>query len=72
VYYRENIQFGANEYRIEPRHVYWPVPQEEIDTNVEGHINQTPGYTGSESNQEPLGYEAIQELADDSDDGASD
>jgi len=72
VYYRENIQFGANEYRIEPHHVYWPVPQEEIDTNVEGHINQTPGYTGSESNQEPLGYEAIQELADDSDDDASD
>ena len=64
VYYREQIQFGPNIYRMEPYHVYWPIPQNEIDVNVEGHVNQTPGYDGSGSNVEPLGYEAIQQLAD--------
>jgi hypothetical protein len=72
VYFREQIQFGPNIYRIEPHHVYWPIPQNEINANVEGHINQAPGYTGSESNQEPLGYEAIQELANGSDNDTSD
>ena len=62
VYFREEVTYGANPYIMRPYHVYWPIPQDEIDSNVEGHINQTPGYTGWESNVEPLGYEAIQEL----------
>ncbi len=62
-YYRENILWGANPYVMEPYHVYWPIPQGEIDSNVDGQINQAPGYAGSGSNQEPLGYDAIQELA---------
>lgn len=66
VYYRENILWGANPYIMEPYHVYWPVPQGEIEANVEGNLNQTPGYTGWESNVEPLGYDAIQELAGES------
>jgi len=63
VYYREQLLHGAHEYIMEPYHVYWPVPQSEIDANVEGQINQTPGYTGWEDNKAPLGYEAIQKLA---------
>lgn len=64
VYYREQLQYGANPYVMDPYHVYWPIPQDEIDSNVEGHINQTPGYTGSESNVEPLGYEDLQKLTE--------
>lgn len=63
-YYRENILWGANPYIMKPYHVYWPVPQSEIDANVEGHINQSPGYVGWESNKTPLGYEEIQKLAE--------
>lgn len=63
VYYREHIVYGTNPYVMKPYHVYWPIPQSEIDANIHGHINQTPGYTGWESNVEPLGYEAIQKLA---------
>jgi hypothetical protein len=42
--------------------VYWPVPQDEIDSNVDGTINQWRGYQGSEDNIEPKGYEQIQQL----------
>jgi len=30
--------------------VLWPVPQDAIRANVQGHINQNKGYTGSEGN----------------------
>ena len=63
VYYREQLLHGVNPYVMEPYHVYWPIPQNEIEANVEGNINQTPGYAGSGGNVEPLGYEAIQQLA---------
>lgn len=65
VYYREHIVYGANPYKIMPYNVYWPIPQSEIDANIHGHINQTPGYSGWKSNIKPLGYEAILELARD-------
>lgn len=63
VYYREQISYGENPYIMEPYNVYWPIPQDEIDSNVEGKINQTPGYTGWEDNEEPLGYDELNELA---------
>lgn len=62
IYYREHILFGTNRYIIKPYHVYWPIPQSEIDSNVKGYINQTPGYNGWESNKKPLGFEDLQEL----------
>lgn len=65
IYYREQIVYGSNPYIIKPYNVYWPIPQSEIDTNIHGHINQTPGYSGWESNVKPLGYEAIKKLARD-------
>ena len=44
----------GNEYTIAPPNVLWPIALNAISTNVQGHINQTPGYAGSENNIEPL------------------
>lgn len=64
-YFRENLQirgFATNTYNLVPSRVYWPVPQDEIDSNVEGTINQWRGYQGSGNNIEPRGYDQIQQL----------
>jgi hypothetical protein len=45
---------SGNHFTISPYHVLWPVPQSEIDLNVNGHINQSKGYPGSETNIPPL------------------
>ncbi len=42
------------EYTISPYNVLWPIAETAISSNTEGHINQTPGYAGSENNIEPL------------------
>ncbi len=47
------IQYKDQVYRVSPFHVYWPVPQNAIDANSLGHINQNLGYTGSENNIPP-------------------
>lgn len=44
----------GNTYTMSPRHVLWPIPLDAIKVNVEGHINQTPGYDGAETNITPL------------------
>lgn len=54
IYYRDELTYGANTYRIRPFHVYWPIPQGEIDANVEGHINQNEGYPGADDNVPPF------------------
>jgi hypothetical protein len=48
------ITNSGNHYTISPYHVLWPIPQSEIDLNVNGHINQSKGYPGSETNIPPL------------------
>ncbi|WP_374949852.1 RagB/SusD family nutrient uptake outer membrane protein [Mucilaginibacter sp.] len=48
------ITNSGNHYTISPYHVLWPIPQSEIDLNINGHINQNKGYAGSESNIAPL------------------
>jgi hypothetical protein len=45
---------SGNHFTISPYHVLWPIPQGEIDLNINGHINQNKGYAGSESNIPPL------------------
>ncbi|WP_413666936.1 RagB/SusD family nutrient uptake outer membrane protein [Mucilaginibacter sp. Mucisp86] len=45
---------SGNHFTISPYHVLWPIPQSEIDLNVNGHINQSKGYSGSETNIPPL------------------
>ncbi|MBY5960248.1 RagB/SusD family nutrient uptake outer membrane protein [Membranicola marinus] len=42
------------EYKINPYHVLWPIPQSAIDANNGGRINQNIGYAGAENNIAPL------------------
>ncbi|MBD0825400.1 RagB/SusD family nutrient uptake outer membrane protein [Aestuariibaculum marinum] len=44
----------GNEYTMGAWHVLWPISESAISVNVQGHINQNDGYTGSESNIEPI------------------
>tara|TARA_R110002049_G_scaffold3795_5_gene27560 strand:- start:20541 stop:22325 length:1785 start_codon:yes stop_codon:yes gene_type:complete len=53
-FYREEILQPPNIYRILPYHVYWPIKEVHIRANSLGHINQVPGYPGSETNIVPL------------------
>ena len=53
-FYIDEILFGANVYKMVPRNVYWPIKEEYIRANSLGHINQTQGYPGSETNIAPL------------------
>jgi hypothetical protein len=61
-FFREEIQHGPHRFRMRPYHVYWPIPQDEIDSNVDGQIKQNSGYTGGDAGIEPLGYDEIREL----------
>ena len=54
-FYVEEILQGSNIYRMLPYHVYWPIKETHIRANSLGHINQTPGYPGSETNIAPIG-----------------
>lgn len=45
---------SGNHFTISPYHVLWPIPQADIDLNINGHINQNKGYSGSENNIPPL------------------
>jgi hypothetical protein len=50
------ITNSGNHYTISPYHVLWPIPQNEINLNTGGHLNQNKGYPGSESNVPPLDH----------------
>lgn len=50
------ITNSGNHFTISPYHVLWPIPQRDIDLNVNGHLNQNKGYSGSESNVAPLDH----------------
>lgn len=45
---------NGNEYTMAPHHILWPVSLEATNENVQGHINQAPGYDGWEKNVPPL------------------
>lgn len=45
---------SGNTYTMSPYHVLWPIPNNDILLNINGHINQNLGYSGSESNVLPL------------------
>lgn len=54
-FYNKGVKNAVgNSYTIAPYNVLWPIAEKAISTNVEGHINQTPGYAGSENNIEPM------------------
>jgi hypothetical protein len=43
-------------YTMSPCHVLWPVPQDAIDSNTYGRINQNDGYDGYELNEPPFDH----------------
>jgi len=49
----------GNEYTLSPYHIRWPVPQNTINTNIDGRINQNYGYSGYELNVPP--YDNIED-----------
>ena len=54
-FYNKGVKNSVgNTYTIAPHNVLWPIALKAISSNVEGHINQTPGYDGSENNIEPM------------------
>lgn len=54
-FYRKNVvtTYGAV-FRISPYHIFFPIPQYDIDANREGVINQAYGYSGYEKNIKPI------------------
>ena len=52
--YNKGIVSAGHTLRVEPYHVYWPIPQAAIDANTGNVINQNRGYTGAENNVEPV------------------
>lgn len=49
-FYNIGFSWGEHEFRIGSFHVLWPIPQDVIDDNQGGIINQNIGYPGSENN----------------------
>ncbi len=52
-FYNVGYVWGANEFVISAYHVLWPIPQDVIDDNQGGVINQNVGYPGAENNIPP-------------------
>jgi len=54
-FYNKGVRtnFGT-EYTLSAFHVLWPIPQDAINDNSQGRINQNKGYSGYELNQPPL------------------
>lgn len=53
-FYNRGIQWEVNQFNVSPYHIFWPIPQNAIDANTGGRINQNRGYFGAENNQPPL------------------
>lgn len=54
-FYNKGVRtvFGV-EFTLSPFHVLWPIPQNAINANALGRINQNKGYSGYELNEPPL------------------
>ncbi|MCD7936314.1 MAG: RagB/SusD family nutrient uptake outer membrane protein [Tannerellaceae bacterium] len=54
-YYNKGVHNLHNDYYIiSPYHIFWPLPQNEINANLLGTINQNYGYSGYENNITPI------------------
>jgi hypothetical protein len=49
-FYRTNYVYQGYYYRIEPYHIYWPIPESAILANTQHRLNQNYGYPGYEEN----------------------
>ncbi|SEA36518.1 Starch-binding associating with outer membrane [Arachidicoccus rhizosphaerae] len=52
-FYGTQYFYSTNSYVMKPYHVLWPIPENWILANSEGHINQNIGYPGAENNVAP-------------------
>lgn len=56
-FYNKGVKIlNGAEYKMSPYHIWWPIPQNDIDGNSSGRINQNEGYTGFELNIKPLSF----------------
>lgn len=56
-FYNKGVKIlNGAEYKMSPYHIWWPIPQNDIDGNSSGRINQNEGYTGFELNITPLSF----------------
>lgn len=53
-FYRDHVVTAHSRYDMSVHHVLWPVPENEIDDNTQGTINQNIGYPGADNNITPL------------------
>jgi hypothetical protein len=54
-FYRKNIRANNGQiYKMSPYHSMWPIPQDGINANIDGRINQNFGYDGYALNVPPL------------------
>lgn len=54
-FYNKGVKaLNGAEFKISPYHIWWPIPQTDIDGNSLGRINQNEGYSGFELNVKPL------------------
>lgn len=49
-FFKEQYFYDTNAFVMEPYHVLWPIPQNAIESNTQGRINQNYGYDGYEDN----------------------
>ena len=49
-FFRDEYFYSTNAFIMEPYHVLWPIPQNAIESNTQGRINQNYGYDGYEDN----------------------
>ncbi|MBV9987130.1 MAG: RagB/SusD family nutrient uptake outer membrane protein [Chitinophagaceae bacterium] len=50
-FYAKNfVTLHGDMMKISPYHVLWPIPQDAILANTDGHINQNAGYSGAANN----------------------
>jgi hypothetical protein len=59
-YYNKGVTtvYGAN-FTASPYHILWPIPQQEVNANRNGRLNQPFGYAGFEKNVAP--YDNLQD-----------
>lgn len=51
IFYKTNfITVHGDQFRMSQYHVLWPIPQNAILANADGHINQNIGYSGAATN----------------------
>jgi len=49
-FFSQQYYYSTNAFVMKPYHVLWPIPQNAIKSNTQGHINQNLGYDGAENN----------------------